>query len=149
MNANRGVFERLESFVLFVRDVRASRAWFERAFGVSVGPVNDHSNLCVIGVDGTDLVLRQMKSGEHPPSIGTAAAYPSFRVADALRLHHDLKAMGVQVGPFHDGAGRKTFTIRDLDDNRIDIVQLVREQRTDVAGMSASGLSLEPAHNKP
>lgn len=148
MNAKKGVFERLESFVLFVRDVRASRAWFERAFGVSAGPVNDHSNLCVISIEGNDLVLQQMRSGEHPPSIGTAAAYPSFRVADALALHHDLKAMGVQVGPFHDGAGRKTFTVRDLDDNRIDIVQLVREQRADVAGMSASGLTLEPSHKR-
>ena len=146
MNAKKGVFERLESFVVFVRDVRASRAWFERAFGVSAGPVNDHSNLCVIQIEGAELVLQQMRSGEHPPSIGTAAAYPVFRVADAPQLHHDLKAMGVQVGPFHDGAGRKTFTVRDLDDNRIDIVQLVREQRPDVAKMSASSLTLEPSH---
>lgn len=146
MNARKGVFERLESFVLFVRDVRATKAWFERAFGVGAGPVNDHSNLCVIGIDGnSELVLQQMRSGEHPPSIGTAAAYPVFRVADALKLHHDLKGMGVQVGPFHDGAGRKTFTVRDLDDNRIDIVQLVREQRPDVDKMSASSLTLEPA----
>ena len=146
MNAKKGVFERLESFVLFVRDVRASRAWYERAFGVTVGQVNDHSNLCVVQIEGADLVLQQMRSGEHPPSIGTAAAYPSFRVADALQLHHDLKGMGVQVGPFHDGAGRKTFTVRDLDDNRLDIVQLVREQRPDVSKIPASSLKLEPSH---
>src|SRR5438128_516423 len=129
MNLKGGVIERLESFVLFVRDVRATRAWFERAFGVVAGQVNDHSNLCVIPLEGgTELVLQQMRSGEHPPSLGTAAAYPVFRVHDAAQLHHDLKGMGVQAGPFHDGAGRKSFTVRDLDDNRIDIVQLVRER---------------------
>jgi hypothetical protein len=146
MNPKSGVIERLESFVLFVRDVRASRAWFERAFGVSAGQVNDHANLCVITLEGgTELVLQQMRAGEHPPSLGSAAAFPVLRVQDAAGFHHDLKAMGVQAGPFHDGAGRKSFSVRDLDDNRIDIVQLVRE-RGDAPEIARGGLSLEPSH---
>jgi catechol 2,3-dioxygenase-like lactoylglutathione lyase family enzyme len=119
-----GMFTGFEAVVIRVRDARAAAEWYARAFGLRPAEGSEPTDEVVIatGVDSA-ICLRQLGRGETLPSIASSAPYPVFRVASVEAAHHALTLRGVTAGRIHDEATRRYFSVRDPDDNRIDLLQ--------------------------
>ena len=125
MERQSGIFTKLDTVLLRVRDLDASRAWYERTLGLLAVYVDLEEGLVIFGVGGTtSLTLWQLKPGEHLAPTGAAIPFPIFGSDDARQTHKLLSSRGVSVDPVQDGPGVRYFTFRDPDGNRLEVCEV-------------------------
>lgn len=126
MKQNAGIFTRLDTVIVRVRDLDAARAWYEKTLGFVAGYFDRQERLVIFNVGGTtSLTLWQLKPGERLPLAGTASTFPIFGTDDARQTHRLLGSRAVSVDPIQEGGGVRFFTFRDLDGNRLEVCELL------------------------
>jgi hypothetical protein len=118
---------RLGSIVLAVRDLDASRRWYEAQLGLRVREVDESAGLILLDA-GSAVPVCLLRSPGRDASAGAehCAAFPVFLTDDARAKRDAFSAAGVACGPMTEDAICRRFSIRDLDGNRLDIVELIR-----------------------
>ena len=119
-----GIFDALNMVVMRVKDLRVSRAWYERVLELQIAEENNAGQTVVLDLGrGANLCLWQLGVDETLATAPTAAAFPNFRTADVDGTHAKLEGLGVHVTPLRDTGGVKWFSFFDPDGNRIDVMQ--------------------------
>ena len=117
--------------MLFVRDVRASAAWYVALLGAATDHDRDDFDRIVSG-DEVLLMLHRWDHAEHGMPARPADAEPGLgvmvwiTVPDLDRVHDQARGMGAQIvsGPQRNPlAGWREFTLRDRDGYRVAFVQ--------------------------
>jgi catechol 2,3-dioxygenase-like lactoylglutathione lyase family enzyme len=110
--------------VMRVKDLRVSKAWYERVLELHVSEENAAGQTIVLDLGrGANLCLWQLGPEEMLATAPTAAAFPNFRTGDVEGTHGKLEGLGVHVTPLRDTGGMKWFSFFDPDGNRIDVMQ--------------------------
>ncbi len=119
-----GIFDALNMVVMRVKDLRVSKAWYERVLELHVTEENAAGQTIVLDLGrGANLCLWQLGPDETLATAPTAAAFPNFRTGDVEGTHAKLEGLGVHVTPLRDTGGMKWFSFFDPDGNRIDVMQ--------------------------
>jgi len=119
-----GIFDALNMVVMRVKDLRVSKAWYERVLELHVSEENAAGQTIVLDLGrGANLCLWQLGPDELLATAPTAAAFPNFRTGDVEGTHGKLEGLGVHVTPLRDTGGMKWFSFFDPDGNRIDVMQ--------------------------
>lgn len=119
-----GIFDALNMVVMRVKDLRVSKAWYERVLELHVSEENAAGQTIVLDLGrGANLCLWQLGPDETLATAPTAAAFPNFRTGDVEGTHGKLEGLGVHVTPLRDTGGMKWFSFYDPDGNRIDVMQ--------------------------
>jgi catechol 2,3-dioxygenase-like lactoylglutathione lyase family enzyme len=118
---------RLHTIVLRVRNLKASRAWYEEKLGMRVLYTDPHYRLISLGLEGESrLTLWELREGEVPTETAKEMAYPVFLSQHARRDHRELTARGAVTEPVEDFAhGLRIFWIRDPDDHRLCVIEFL------------------------
>jgi catechol 2,3-dioxygenase-like lactoylglutathione lyase family enzyme len=125
MKDTTGVFQRLDTVVLRVRDINLAKAWYLEKLGFGKPYFDAAERLAVFDLGGTtSLTLWELKSGETLGPRDPARAFPIFSVADARETWALLRDRGVDVGDVVESGGVTYFTFRDLDDNLLEACQV-------------------------
>jgi catechol 2,3-dioxygenase-like lactoylglutathione lyase family enzyme len=125
MTTTTGVFQRLDTVLLRVRDIDLAMAWYREKLGFAQPYFDPEERLAVFDLGGTtSLTLWELKSGETLGAGDHARAFPIFAVADARETWALLRDRGVDVGDVVDSGGVTYFTFRDLDGNLLEACQV-------------------------
>jgi catechol 2,3-dioxygenase-like lactoylglutathione lyase family enzyme len=123
--APAGIFSRLDSVVLRVRNTEHSQSWYETHLGFSTMYVDAQERLVVLDLGGrTSLTLWELKRGEALAPPGFAGAFPIFLVDDLVQMRQELQDRGVQVERIQQSGGVSYFGIFDPDGNRLEVCQV-------------------------
>jgi catechol 2,3-dioxygenase-like lactoylglutathione lyase family enzyme len=116
-----GMFERIDTVLLRVRDVARAAVWYREKLGLTLRFADDTQRLVVLRVaaDHT-LTLWELQAGETPPAASAAGTYPILAVGDAAAARARLAAAGVVTGPLEESPGVRTFAFFDPDGNRLE-----------------------------
>ncbi|MBX3291529.1 MAG: VOC family protein [Acidobacteria bacterium] len=119
------LFERLDTVLLRVSDVLASRAWYEEKLGLKSQYFDESEKLVVFDAGpGTSLTLWELKEGDQIAQSRTAAVFPIFSTLDAKEARERLKDRGVDVGEIIAGGDVTYFTFKDPDGNQLEACQV-------------------------
>jgi catechol 2,3-dioxygenase-like lactoylglutathione lyase family enzyme len=125
MTTTTGVFQRLDTVLLPVRDIDLAMTWYREKLGFAQPYFDPEERLAVFDLGGTtSLTLWELKSGETLGAGDHARAFPIFAVADARETWALLRDRGVDVGDVVDSGGVTYFTFRDLDGNLLEACQV-------------------------
>jgi len=117
------LFTRLDTVLLRVRDLGASRAWYEERLGFTAVFEDSAEGLVVYDTGGpTSLTLWAWKPGEE---VAAGGAFPIFAVDDADAARAALRGRGIEAGEVEEGGGVRSFDFTDPDGNRIGVCQLL------------------------
>jgi catechol 2,3-dioxygenase-like lactoylglutathione lyase family enzyme len=120
-----GIFSRLDTLLLRVRDFERSRAWYENHLGFSPSYVDPQERLVVFELGGTTrLTLWELKRGEALPPPGFAGPFPIFLSDDLVRARERLLDQGVEVEMIQNSSGVSFFGFFDPDGNRLEVCQV-------------------------
>lgn len=119
------VFARLDTALLRVRDLEASRAWYEQKLGLKAVHVDKAAALVVFDLGGAPLTLWQWPPGQAPAAPPAGWAFPIFGVADARAAHARLVAGGLSPEAVQEGPGVRWFRFHDLDGNVLEACQVL------------------------
>lgn len=123
--APAGIFSRLDSVVLRVRDLEHSKSWYESNLGFSTSYVDSQERLAVLDLGGrTNLTLWELKRGEALSPPGFANAFPIFLADDAVQTRQRLQDSGVKVETLQQSSGVSFFGFFDPDGNRLEVCQV-------------------------
>ncbi len=123
--ASAGIFARLDTVLLRVRDFERSKSWYEQVLGFTAGFVDPQERLVVFDLGGqTSLTLWELKRGEALTPPGFACPFPIFLAADAIRAREHLLDRGVQVEMIQHSSGVSFFGFFDPDGNRLELCQV-------------------------
>lgn len=125
MTGTAGVFQKLDTVLLRVRDINLAKAWYLEKLGFAQPYFDPEERLAVFDLGGTtSLTLWELKSGETLGPRAHARAFPIFAVADARKTWALLRDRGVDVEDMVDSGGVTYFTFRDLDENLLEACQV-------------------------
>lgn len=123
--AAAGIFARLDTVLLRVRDFERSKSWYETILGFSPSYVDPQERLVVFDLGGqTSLTLWELKRGEALAPPGFAGAFPIFLAADAVQAREHLLDRGVAVELIQQNSGVSFFGFFDPDGNRLEVCQV-------------------------
>lgn len=125
-----GIFSRLDTVILRVEDLQKSEVWYKEKLGFSPGYRDEQEKLIVFDLGGTtSLTIYQLKPGEKlpRPGQGSATTFPIFLAEDASKTHEILKSRGVAVEAVQEGGGVRYFGFFDLNGNRLEVCQILKE----------------------
>jgi predicted enzyme related to lactoylglutathione lyase len=121
-----GIFSRLDTVILRVKDLRRAMEWYEQKLGLTASSIDERENRVAFDLGGTtSLTLWQLKPGEALPARGAAGTYPIFSVDDAEGTHARLRSRGVTASTLQTGGGVCSFSFFDLDGNRLEVCQIL------------------------
>lgn len=119
------VFERLDTVLLRVSDVLASKTWYEDKLGLIPQYFDPNEKLVVFDTGpGTSLTLWELKEGDQVTRSTTAAVFPIFSTLDAIKARELLKDRGVDVGEIVAASEVTYFTFNDPDGNQLEACQV-------------------------
>jgi catechol 2,3-dioxygenase-like lactoylglutathione lyase family enzyme len=125
MDGTAGIFTRLDSVRVRVRDIDSARSWYERTLGFTAVHADERERVVIFGLGGTaTLTLWQLKPGERLAPAGSAIPFPVFIVEDAHASHDLLHSRDVSVDPVQESSVGRSFSLRDPDGNRMEISEL-------------------------
>jgi catechol 2,3-dioxygenase-like lactoylglutathione lyase family enzyme len=129
-----GIFTKLDTVIVRVRDLERARAWYDEKLGLKAAFIDDTEKLAVLGTGGaTSLTIYQLKPREKlvtppltfeasPGGERVAGTYPIFCADDIKTTYELLKSRGVMVEPeIHTGGGGQWFAFSDLDGNKMEV----------------------------
>lgn len=119
-----GIFLRLDTLFVRVRDFERSRTWYETHLGFTVTFVDPQERLVIFDLGGTtSLTLWELKRGEALPPPGFAGPFPIFLSDDLIRDREHLQDQGVEVERMQSSGGVSFFGFFDPDGNRLEVCQ--------------------------
>jgi catechol 2,3-dioxygenase-like lactoylglutathione lyase family enzyme len=117
-----GIFSRLDTLLLRVRDFERSRAWYETHLGFAPSFVDPQERLVIFELGGaTSLTLSELKRGEVLPPPGFAGPFPIFLTDDIVQTREHLLDQGVEVEMIQQSSGVIFFGFFDPDGNRLEV----------------------------
>ena len=111
----------LESVVLRVHDLTAAVAWYRDALGLSPTHVDERARRAVFELGGASVVLWQLRPIDRELVVGYAGTFPRLATDDLELAWHQLRDRGVLVEPIAASPAGRSFELRDLDGNRLDV----------------------------
>jgi catechol 2,3-dioxygenase-like lactoylglutathione lyase family enzyme len=122
---NAGIFSRLDTVLLRVRDFQAAKAWYEEKLGFTASYVNETEKLAVFDTGGaTSLTIWQLKPSERLVIGGIHGTFPIFLADDAKSSHERMESMNIEVEEIQESGGVLSFGFFDLDGNRLEVCQV-------------------------
>lgn len=121
-----GIFKRLDTVLLRVRDFETSKTWYEEKLGFKASYSNHEEKLVVFDLGGdTSLTIWQLKPSEPLVAGGTSRAFPIFLAEDVKSMHNQMKSMSIEVEDIQEGGGVLSFGFFDPDGNRLEVCQVL------------------------
>ena len=119
------LFEGIDTVIVRVRDLEASRRWYEERLGLVARHEDAASGVVVLDCGGSaSLTLFALGPGEAAPP-APAACWPIFRVRDAERARAELASRGVQVERLMSDGSATWFDFADAEGNRLEACQIL------------------------
>lgn len=119
-----GIFPKLDTLIVRVRDLDASREWYEEKLGLAPQFIDPHGEIVVLDCGGTtSLTLWRLGPGEVLHEEGSKGSFPIFFSDDADAHHALLESRGIECGPIVAQEGARFFPFYDLDGNRLEVCQ--------------------------
>lgn len=123
--SNAGIFSRLDTVLLRVRDFPAAKAWYEKKLGFTTSYVSETEKLAVFDMGGaTSLTIWQLKPSERFVTGGVHGTFPIFLADDAKSLRERMESMNIEVEDIQESDGVLSFGFFDLDGNRLEVCQV-------------------------
>jgi catechol 2,3-dioxygenase-like lactoylglutathione lyase family enzyme len=120
-----GIFLRLDTLFLRVRDFERSRAWYEMHLGFTPTFIDPQERLVIFDLGGTiSLTLWELKRDEALPLPGFAWPFPIFLSDDLVRARERLLDQGVKAEMIQNSSGVSFFGFFDPDGNRLEVCQI-------------------------
>jgi catechol 2,3-dioxygenase-like lactoylglutathione lyase family enzyme len=117
-----GIFPRLDTVTLQVRDLQAAQQWYEEKLGLGIAYMGGERIVVLDTGGATSLTLAELVDGSEPDHNGTAPT-PIFYTDDAC-MHRDmLMERGVHCDDLERDANSCFFRFYDLDGNRLEACQ--------------------------
>jgi catechol 2,3-dioxygenase-like lactoylglutathione lyase family enzyme len=125
MEKRAGIFSRLDTVCLRVRDIQKSKAWYVEKLELSPVYVDDEAKLVVFDLGGTSsFTIYQLQDNEKSAPAGTAGTFPIFLSESAEQSHKLLRERGVETDPIQEGTGVRFFSFYDPDGNRLEACEV-------------------------
>lgn len=123
MKTRVGVFTKVDTVIVRVRDLAAARAWYEETLGLRAGYVSEEERLVVFEVarNGTTFTIWELKPGQRLAPADAEGTYPILFADDLAHARAALAGRGVPVSDI-EGDGVRWFTMRDPDGNKLEVV---------------------------
>lgn len=123
MNKAEGLFTKIDTVIVRVRELEEAQAWYEEKLGFRAGDVDEKERLVVLNVGGeTFLTIYELKPGEMIAPQSTARSYPIFYTGDIQTAHRLLSERGVEVGSIEgEPGGTQWFAFKDRDGNLFEV----------------------------
>jgi catechol 2,3-dioxygenase-like lactoylglutathione lyase family enzyme len=120
------LFDRIDTFILPVRNYQAATEWYAEALGLEAGYSDPEERLTVLALGtGSSLTLWEQQAGRANPQPSAAKAFPIFATDDAAAAREALHSRGVRVDELQEGPGVRYFTFYDVDGNRLEACEVV------------------------
>jgi catechol 2,3-dioxygenase-like lactoylglutathione lyase family enzyme len=124
--SSAGIFTRLDTVLLRVRDFHTSKIWYEEKLGFVASYVSEEEKLAVFDLGGaTSFTIWQLKPSEPLVAGGSNGTYPIFLADDAGLMHERMKAMNIDVDDIQKSGGVHSFGFFDPDGNRLEVCQVL------------------------
>jgi catechol 2,3-dioxygenase-like lactoylglutathione lyase family enzyme len=122
---NPGIFSRLDTVLLRVRDFQVAKAWYDEKLGFTASYVSETEKLVVFDMGGTtSLTIWQLKPSEQLVTGGTNGTFPIFLADDAKSLRERMKSMNIEVEDIQESGGVLSYGFFDPDGNRLEVCQV-------------------------
>lgn len=119
-----GIFPKLDTLVVRVKNLDASREWYEDKLGLAPQFIDPHGEIVVLDCGGTtSLTLWQLVKGETLAPDDRQGSFPIFYSDDADAHHAILILRGIECGPIIAEKDARFFPFYDLDGNRLEVCQ--------------------------
>lgn len=126
MTTTAGIFTRLDTVILRVRELERARSWYQEKLGLRLSFAQDEAGIAVFETGGsTSLTLWRLMPHEELQESETARAFPIFAADDVERVHALLASRGVRVTELWEGGAVRGFYFYDADGNQLEAVQVV------------------------
>ncbi|HRQ21851.1 MAG TPA: VOC family protein [Anaerolineales bacterium] len=123
--SNAGIFTRLDTVLLRVRDFQMSKTWYEEKLGFVASYVSEEEKLAVFDMGGsTSFTIWQLKPGEQLVTGGANGTFPIFLAEDAGSIRERMKSMGIKVEDIQESGSVHSFGFFDPDGNRLEVCQV-------------------------
>ena len=124
--SNAGIFTRLDTVLLRVRDFQASKTWYEKTLGFVASYTSDENKLAVFDLGGTSsLTIWQLQPGEQLVAGGACATFPIFLAEDAKAVQQHMREQSIEVEDIQENGGVYSFGFFDPDGNRLEVCQVL------------------------
>lgn len=121
-----GIFTRLDTVLLRVRDVAKSKVWYEQVLRLKPVFEDDQEKLVVFDLGGeTSLTIWQLKPAQDLRPAGVTGTFPIFLAEDVAQTRDYLIAHQVQVEPVQESGGVRSLGFFDPDGNRLEVCQVL------------------------
>ena len=119
------LFEGVDTVMVRVRNLEASRRWYEERLGLAPRHEDAASGVVVLDCGGaTTLTLFALDPGEAAPAT-PPGCWPIFRVRDAERARAELESRGVRVERLMSDGSATWFDFVDEEGNRLEACQIL------------------------
>lgn len=123
MAASQKIFNGIDTIILRVSDLRASKQWYEEKLGLTTLYADVDSGLVVLDTGGaTSLTLYQ--TSEPIANNAETASFPIFSTADAALTRHQLQQRGVETSELTVDKTVSFFMFYDPDGNLLEACQV-------------------------
>ena len=114
----------LDGVVLRVRDLASALAWYRERLGLTPARVDERAGRAVFEFGrGARVTLWQLRRIDRELAIVYAGTFPCLATDDIERAWRDLREHDVLVEPIEASPDGRSFELRDLDGNRLDVVE--------------------------
>lgn len=122
MNHGEGIFAKIDTVIVRVRQLEEARAWYEEKLGFHAMYTDESQRLVVFDVgEKTSLTIYELGPGEVMASRGASRCYPIFYASDIQAAHQLLLEREVEVGPIEGEPGAtQWFVFKDCDGNALE-----------------------------
>jgi catechol 2,3-dioxygenase-like lactoylglutathione lyase family enzyme len=124
--SDAGIFTRLDTVLLRVRDFQISKAWYEEKLGFVASYVSEEEKLAVFDMGGaTSFTIWQLEPGEQLVTGGSNGTFPIFLAEDAMSARERMRSMNIEVEDILESGGVFSFGFFDPDGNRLEVCQVL------------------------
>lgn len=125
MENKAGIFERLDTVIIRVKNLDKSKLWYTEILQLKNLFEDDKEKLVVFDTGGTTSVtIWQLKEDEIFQTGKGTGSFPIFLSSDVLSIHKYLAEKRVEVSNILEGEGIKFFSFYDPDGNRLEVCQV-------------------------
>lgn len=126
MTNKAGIFSRLDTVILRVRDLEKSKIWYEEKLGLTASYFDEKEKLVIFDLGGTtSFTIWQLKQNEKLPPSDSAGTFPIFLSDDANATYQLLKSRNVAVKSVEESGGVRFFGFFDPDGNHLEVCQIL------------------------
>lgn len=128
MTNNGDLFQKIDTIIFRVTDLRKACEWYQTALGLHVAWVDEKQKSAVLDVGGSDgvpLTLREMRPEERNGGARGPQNYPILHPHAHIELTYaTMRERGIRVEPIVGEPGHtRSFFFSDPDGNRLEVAQ--------------------------